>query len=110
MSVDIETYSDISIKEVGHFRYIDSPAFQVLLIALSYPDTKEVTVISPIEGEVLPEELKRALFDESITKHAFNASFEWYALSKHFGLIAREMDRKIERLKLRLDDKEKERI
>lgn len=86
MSVDIETYSDISIKEVGHFRYIDSPAFQVLLIALSYPDTKEVTVISPIEGEVLPEELKQALFDESITKHAFNASFEWYALSKHFGL------------------------
>ncbi|MGN0667513.1 MAG: DNA polymerase [Huintestinicola sp.] len=86
MSVDIETYSDVSIKEVGHFRYIDSPAFEVLLIACGNPDTKEVTETSIIEGEILSQETVANLFDENVKKHAFNASFEWYALSKFFNL------------------------
>lgn len=86
ISIDIETYSDVDIKKVGHFRYIDSPAFEVLLVAYSEIGADDVTVISLCEGEQLPQEFLSDLYDPNVVKHAFNASFEWYALSKHFGL------------------------
>ena len=86
ISIDIETYSDVDIKKVGHFRYIDSPAFEVLLVAYSEIGAYDVTVISLCEGEQLPQEFLSDLYDPNVVKHAFNASFEWYALSKHFGL------------------------
>lgn len=86
LSIDIETFSDADIGKVGHFRYIDSPAFEIMLIAYSYVGSDEVKVISLIEGEELPENFLADLFDSNVIKHAFNASFEWYALSKHFDL------------------------
>lgn len=86
ISIDIETYSDVDIKKVGHFRYIDSPVFEVLLVAYSEIGTDEVTVISLCEGEQLPQAFLSDLFDTNVVKHAFNASFEWYALSKLFNL------------------------
>lgn len=86
ISIDIETYSDVDIKKVGHFRYIDSPAFEVLLVAYSEIGADDVTVISLCEGEQLSQEFLSDLYDPNVVKHAFNASFEWYALSKHFGL------------------------
>lgn len=82
ISIDIETYSDVDIKKVGHFRYIDSPAFEVLLVAYSEIGADDVTVISLCEGEQLPQEFLSDLYDPNVVKHAFNASFEWYALSK----------------------------
>ena len=35
VSIDIETYSDIDIKKAGHYRYAQSPAFDILLIAFA---------------------------------------------------------------------------
>lgn len=86
ISIDIETYSDVDIKRVGHFRYIDSPAFEVLLLAYCEIDANKGALISLGEGEELPQKLLSDLFDPNVVKHAFNASFEWYALSKYFRL------------------------
>ncbi|MCM1577815.1 MAG: DNA polymerase [Ruminococcus sp.] len=86
ISIDIETYSDRDIKECGHFCYIDSPAFEIMLIAYSYTGSDKVNVVSLIEGETLPDAFISDLFDPNTVKHAYNASFEWYALSKHFKL------------------------
>ena len=38
VSVDIETYSDIDIKKAGLYRYAQSPAFDILLIAFAVDD------------------------------------------------------------------------
>jgi DNA polymerase len=35
---------------------------------------------------MIPREICRKLFDPNFIKHAYNASFEWYCLSKHFQL------------------------
>lgn len=91
ISIDIETYSDVDIGKSGHFKYIDSPVFEVLLTAYSEVGSDDVTVISLCEGEQLPKEFVSDLFDPNVIKHAFNASFEWFALSKYFRLT--EMQR-----------------
>lgn len=38
LSVDIETYSDVGIKKAGLYKYAQSPAFEVLLIAWAVND------------------------------------------------------------------------
>ena len=83
MSIDIETYSDISIKKAGLYRYVQSPAFRVLLFAYSF-DSAAPAVIDLANGEPIPPEVQNALFSPDVVKHAYNAAFEWYCLSKHF--------------------------
>ena len=83
MSIDIETYSDVNIKKAGLYRYVQSPAFRVLLFAYSF-DSAAPAVIDLANGEPIPLEVQNALFSPDIVKHAYNAAFEWYCLSKHF--------------------------
>lgn len=85
MSIDIETYSDVDIGKAGLYKYAQSPAFQILLFAYSL-DGGPVEVISFLEGETIPEEICRLLFDDDCIKHAYNAAFEWYCLSRYFGM------------------------
>ena len=35
LSIDLETYSDVDIKKGGVYRYSESPAFEILLFAVS---------------------------------------------------------------------------
>ena len=84
LGIDIETYSDISIRDCGSFRYIDDPSFEVLLISYAFDDA-EVRTIDLVMGDEVPEELLLALHDSSVIKTAWNAAFERYALWKHFG-------------------------
>lgn len=83
MSIDIETYSDVNIKKAGLYRYVQSPAFRVLLFAYSF-DGAEPQIIDLAQGEKIPLDVQIALFSPDIVKHAYNAAFEWYCLSKHF--------------------------
>ena len=85
LSIDIETYSDISLPKAGLYRYAQSPAFEVLLIAYSI-DGGPVQVVDLANGEEVPFFLYSALFMPHVIKHAFNAAFEWYCLSKAFHL------------------------
>ena len=86
LSIDIETYSDVDIGKAGLYRYARSPAFSILLFAYSL-DGGPVQVVDLTEpGAYLPEEVVRWLFDPACIKHAYNAAFEWYCLSRHFQL------------------------
>lgn len=85
ISIDIESYSDIDINNAGVYRYIDSPEFKILLFAYAV-DGGEVQLIDLTRGERIPKEIIDALSDPSITKWAYNASFERVALSAFLGM------------------------
>lgn len=91
LSIDIETYSDVDIGKAGLYKYAQSPVFTLLLFAYSL-DGEPVQVVSPIEGETIPDEIRRLLFSPRCIKHAYNAAFEWYCLSRYFGLEERSPD------------------
>ena len=91
LSVDLETYSSEEIKKAGLYKYVQAPDFQILLFAYSF-DGGPVEVIDLANGRALPEALRAALFDPACTKHAYNAAFEWYCLSKLFRLPEGQRD------------------
>lgn len=84
LNIDIETYSDIDIKKAGLYKYVQSPNFEIMLFAYSM-DGAPVEIVDLKQGEELPEFTIKALFDSAVEKRAYNAPFEWYCLSKHFG-------------------------
>ena len=84
LSIDIETFSSVDITKSGLYRYAQSPDFQVLLFAYS-ADGAPVEIVDIAQGEELPPEIYTALFDPNVTKHAYNAAFEWYCLTQFFG-------------------------
>lgn len=86
LSIDLETYSTVSIGAAGSYRYILDPSFEILLFAYSL-DGMPVEVIDVASGQVIPLWLKNALKNPLYVKHAYNAAFEWFALSKYLGWL-----------------------
>lgn len=80
LSIDLETYSDVDLQKCGVYRYAESSAFEILLFAYSM-DNGEVLVVDLACGEKVPEEILKALTDDTISKWAYNASFERICLS-----------------------------
>ena len=89
VSVDIETYSDVDIAKAGLYKYAQSPAFEVLLIAWAVDDgpvqiadltADPTTNDGNLEWQKLAEfvELWRA---DDVLWHAYNAAFEHYCLN-----------------------------
>jgi len=85
LSIDIETYSDQDLKKCGVYRYVESPAFEILLFAYSIDD-KPVEVVDLACGECIPLEVIAAIKDDAVIKWAFNASFERICISRYLGL------------------------
>lgn len=83
LSIDLETYSSVPIRESGAQKYIESPDFEILLFAFSLDDAP-VQIIDLATGEVIPPWLIEALTSSDYIKHAYNASFEFNCLSKAF--------------------------
>lgn len=86
LSIDLETYSEVNIGKAGAYRYILDPSFEILLFAYSL-DGMPVEVIDMAAGQVIPLWLKSAIKNPLYIKHAYNAAFEWFALSKYLGLL-----------------------
>jgi DNA polymerase len=86
LSIDLETYSDVSLPDVGAFRYINSPAFEILLFGYSVDYAPAVTIDIAC-GEPVPDWLIDALKCDDYIKSAYNAAFEWGCLSKVFGQL-----------------------
>ena len=86
LSIDLETFSSVPIGAAGAYKYIQSPDFEILLFAYSL-DGGPVEIIDLACGEMLPDWLEAAIGDPAYIKHAYNAPFEWYCLSKYFGVI-----------------------
>lgn len=86
LSIDLETYSEVNIGKAGAYRYILDPSFEILLFAYSL-DGMPVERIDVASGQVIPLWLKSAIKNPLYIKHAYNAAFEWFALSKYLGWL-----------------------
>ncbi|MEZ3506374.1 MAG: hypothetical protein K1W10_05420 [Lachnospiraceae bacterium] len=83
LHIDLETFSDIDITRAGLYRYVQSPAFEILLFAYSY-DYEPVRIIDLAMGEQIPAGIVQDLNDPNVIKTAHNAAFEINCLKKYF--------------------------
>ena len=58
LSIDIETYSNVSLQKTGVYRYVESPNFEILLFAYSV-DNQPVQVIDLACGEQIWSYVKK---------------------------------------------------
>ena len=93
LHVDIETYSDVDITKAGLYKYVQSPAFDILLIAWALDDGP-VAVIDLAEPDGFAEsglrEFLHWLYDIDTGLFAYNAAFEHYCIN---SWIRRNRDR-----------------
>ena len=81
LSLDLETYSSVDLGKSSVYRYVESPDFDILLLGFS-ADGSPVQVVDLAQGEQIPPEVIDALTDDTVSKWAFNASFERVCLSE----------------------------
>ena len=82
LSIDLETFSSVPILKSGMYKYVQSADFEILLMAYSV-DNSPVQIIDLVQGEKIPKWLQEAIESPEYIKHAYNASFEWYCLSRY---------------------------
>jgi DNA polymerase len=80
--VDIETYSSVDISKAGSFKYIESPDFEILLIAYAW-DMGPVQLLDLTDRD--PNQFWGWLTDPSIVKIAHNSAFERAAFAEYLG-------------------------
>lgn len=73
--IDIETYSSVDLRASGVYKYVESPDFEILMIAFAY-NSKPPKIIDLKQGESIPDYLKSAMVNPEVTKKAHNAVFE----------------------------------
>ena len=89
VSVDIETYSDVDIKKAGLYKYAQSPAFEILLIAWAVDDGPvqivDLTTDPGANGSgaeyIKLQEFLALWRADDVLWHAYNAAFEHYCLN-----------------------------
>ena len=91
LSIDIETYSNVPLQKSGVYRYCESPNFEILLFGYS-ADSGPVQVVDLACGEKIPADVLDALTDDTVTKWAFNASFERVCLSRYLRDLGISLD------------------
>ncbi len=92
LSIDIETYSSVDIRKSGLYKYVQSPDFQILLFAYKV-DAEPVQIVDlTARGQQIPHNIMAALLSDEVIKHAYNAAFEWYCLSKYLSLTSAQRD------------------
>ncbi|SCK04330.1 DNA polymerase I%2C thermostable [uncultured Clostridium sp.] len=79
LAIDVETYCELDIKNVGAYRYCEHPSFEIMLFAYAYDD-EPVQIIDFMNGETLPFEIIEDLENPDVLKTAFNANFERNAI------------------------------
>lgn len=83
LAIDLETFSSNDIK-FGVHKYVDSPDFEILLLAYAF-DGGPVQQVDLAQGEEIPPAFFSWLKDPDILKTAFNANFELCCLQHVFG-------------------------
>lgn len=82
LHIDLETYSSVDIKLSGAYKYMESPDFEILMVAYAI-DEGPINMVSLAEGESIHGELRDALLDPQVTIFAHNATFERNALKQY---------------------------
>lgn len=94
ITIDIETASDENIKDCGVYRYAESECFDLLLVSYAV-DNGPVATCDIANGETLPDDVRNALTDKTVTKRRSmsisnaSASLYTYAESIRRCLILR---------------------
>ena len=93
--LDIESYSSVDIKKAGLYPYVESPDFEVLLVAYAWGDEPvRVIEVHRVAGEYEDWDLDNynemmnviaGLLDPGTLKIAHNNAFERNALGKYVG-------------------------
>ena len=92
LHLDLETYSSVDLAKSGLYKYVDSPDFEILLLAYAWDDDP-VQVLDLTGGH--PAELDAviaAMENPDVTKVAHNCAFERTCLRKYLccSLFANE--------------------
>ena len=84
--IDLETYSSVDISKAGAFKYVESPDFEILLLAYAWNDGPvEVLDLTTIEGRLVVQDIIAGLLDPDTVKVAHNSAFERACLTKYLG-------------------------
>lgn len=83
--IDIETYCELDLKQVGVYKYVEHPSFEILMVAMALNDGP-VEVLDLKQGRKLGPHIERALVNPIWTKVAHNANFERTCLQKALGV------------------------
>lgn len=83
LSIDLETYSNVNLQKSGLYKYVQSPDFEILLFAYAYDDGP-VQIVDLACRERIPYQVLEDLNAPDVEKHAYNAAFEYYCLSKFY--------------------------
>ena len=75
INLDYETYSDVSLPDVGAHVYAAHPSTEVLMCAYAF-NRGPLQQWVPAEGEPIPRELEEALIDPEVEKWGWNTPFE----------------------------------
>ena len=84
--LDTETFSTTNIKKAGAFKYVEDPAFEVLLLPYAWGDdpVRVLDMFDPVDRAELPKILE-ALRAPDVVKVAHNSAFERAAYHRAFG-------------------------
>ena len=84
--LDTETYSATDIKGAGLYRYMEDPAFEVMLLPYAWNDepVRVLDLFDPADRAELPD-IIAGLKDPDTLKVAHNAPFEREAYRQQFG-------------------------
>lgn len=82
LHIDIETFSSAPIRDVGAYKYTESPDFEILMVAFAFND-EPIEIIDLARGEDLPKRFTDALLDPKVEKWAHNATFERRSFIAH---------------------------
>jgi len=87
LHIDIETFCELDLSEVGVHRYASHPSFKIIIFAFSWDEgaTRAInTYHDEYPGQSVPDEVWRALDDPKVIKIAHNAAFEITCISTYF--------------------------
>lgn len=84
--IDTETYSATDIRSAGSYKYMDDPAFEILLLPFAWDDNpvQVLDLTDPEDHEEL-QDILAGLKDPDVIKVAHNSAFERRAYHRAFG-------------------------
>lgn len=86
LTIDLETYSSVDISRAGAYKYAEADDFEILLMAYAFDDGP--TRVWDFTQDGVPGWLVAVLLDPSITKLAWNMSFERACLHNALGVYS----------------------
>lgn len=79
LHIDVETFSSVNIKICGAYRYMESPDFEIIILAYCFNINGKkgpIRIVDLLQGEQMSDKFLKALHDPTVEKHAHNATFE----------------------------------